>query len=96
MVQLVNRLICVQEDSCLLIIVGNKANGQIPKRVFQENKAHQVFRKTNISYSVCARKFDVLCFLETPVLRFSLLPYYRLKLWKILLKGFIWSVSLTE
>ena len=23
------------------------------------------------------RKFDVLCFLETPVLRFGLLPYYR-------------------
>ena len=23
------------------------------------------------------RKFDVLCFLETPVLRFALLPYYR-------------------
>ena len=22
-------------------------------------------------------KFDVLCFLETPVLRFVLLPYYR-------------------
>ena len=22
-------------------------------------------------------KFDVLCFLETPVLRFALLPYYR-------------------
>ena len=22
-------------------------------------------------------KFDVLCFLETPVLRFILLPYYR-------------------
>ena len=23
------------------------------------------------------RKFNVLCFLETPVLRFALLPYYR-------------------
>ena len=22
-------------------------------------------------------KFDVLCFLETPILRFALLPYYR-------------------
>ena len=30
--------------------VGNKAKGQIWKRVFQENKAHQIFRKTNISY----------------------------------------------
>ena len=31
-------------------INGNKAKGRISKRVFQENKAHQVFRKTNISY----------------------------------------------
>ena len=31
-------------------IVGNKANGRISKRVFQENKARQIFRKTNISY----------------------------------------------
>ena len=29
---------------------GNKAKGQISKRVFQENKACQIFRKTNISY----------------------------------------------
>ena len=51
------------------------------------------FRKTYISYPlICTRvyvcvsgvrnvrfaiKFDVLCFLETPVLRFGLLPYYR-------------------
>ena len=31
-------------------IVGNKAKGHISKRVFQENKARQIFRKTNISY----------------------------------------------
>ena len=31
-------------------IVGNKAKGQISKRVFQENKASQIFQKTNISY----------------------------------------------
>ena len=30
--------------------VGNKAKGRISKRVFQEDKAHQIFRKTNISY----------------------------------------------
>ena len=29
--------------------VGNKAKGRISKRVFQENKARQIFRKTNIS-----------------------------------------------
>ena len=31
-------------------IVGNKARGRISKRVFQENKARQIFRKRNISY----------------------------------------------
>ena len=29
---------------------GNKAKGRISKQVFQENKARQIFRKTNISY----------------------------------------------
>ena len=28
--------------------VGNKAEGQISKRVFQENKARHIFRKNNI------------------------------------------------
>ena len=31
-------------------IVGNKVKGRISKLVFQENKARQIFRKTNISY----------------------------------------------
>ena len=31
-------------------LVGNKAKGQILKVVFQEGKARQNFRKTNISY----------------------------------------------
>ena len=31
-------------------VIGNKTKGQISKRVFQENKARQIFRKTNISY----------------------------------------------
>ena len=29
---------------------GNRANGRISKRVFQENKARQIFRKTSISH----------------------------------------------
>ena len=68
--------------------VSNKVKGQISKRVFHENKARRIFRKTNISNALirtrmCAYqeaknvKFDVLCFLETPVLRLALLPYYR-------------------
>ena len=73
--------------------IGNKANGQMSKRVFQENKARPIFRKRNISYTLIrARtcryqgvrnvrffgKFDMLCFLETAVLRFALLPNYQL------------------
>ena len=64
---------------------------RISKWVFQENKSRQVFRKTGISYHLirirwCVSgenkclffgKFDVLCCLETSVLRFALLPYYR-------------------
>ena len=30
--------------------VGNKTKGRISKRLFQENKARQIFRKRNISY----------------------------------------------
>ena len=68
------------------IIVDNKTKGRISKRVFQENKAHQIFRKSNISYPLirtylyisgrkkCSLfgKFGVLCFLETLVFRFAL------------------------
>ena len=32
--------------------VGNKGEGRISKWVFQENKARQIFRKLNISYSL--------------------------------------------
>ena len=66
--------------------VGNKAKGQISKRVFQENKARQIFRKTNMSYRlICTEgkkclffeKFGMLCFFETPGFRFAFLPYYQ-------------------
>ena len=36
-----------------MLIVGNKAKGRFSKQVFQEKKAHQIFRKTNISYPLC-------------------------------------------
>ena len=97
------------------VIVSNNPKGRISKRVFQENKARQIFRKTNISYPLirtlrtgvsikestpnfpkskhflraCAYQgvrnvrfreiWSKICFLETPVSRFALLPYYRRK-----------------
>ena len=71
--------------------VGNKTKGWISKRVFQENKARQILRKTMISYPLirthtCAYQRvrnvrfseNLVCF-ETGafVLRFALLPYYQ-------------------
>ena len=56
-------------------IIGNKAKRRISKQVFQESKARQNFQKTNISYLLIRTRFGVLCFLETPVLRFALFPY---------------------
>ena len=35
---------------------GDKAKGRISKRVFQENRARQIFRKTNISYPLIRGK----------------------------------------
>ena len=60
-------------------IVGNKAKGRISKRVFQESKACQncVSRVSGGKKYLFFRNFGVLCFLETPGLRFALLPYYR-------------------
>ena len=39
--------------------VGSKAKGRISKRVFQENKARQIFRKTNISYPLLQKHVRV-------------------------------------
>ena len=75
----------------LPIFVGNKAKRRNSERVFQENKAYQIFRKTYVCVSGGKKcsffgKFGVLCFLETLVLRFALLLYYRrfikLKIWR--------------
>ena len=75
----------------VVYIVGNKLKGWISKRVFQENKARQISQKRTFltpwyAYYVCILvgkkssffgKFDEFCFLEKPLLRFALLPYYR-------------------
>ena len=71
-------------------IVGNKAKGRISKRVFQENRARQVFQKRTFLTPIHTRcvsggkkcsflgKFGFLCFLQTPVSRLNLWPYYPL------------------
>ena len=52
-------------------IVRNKGKGQV---FF--NKTNYVCVSGRTKYSFLG-KFDVFCFLETPVLRFTLLPSYR-------------------
>ena len=59
---------------------GHKANGQISKQVFQKKTKRAKFsEKQTLGGKKCLffGKFDVLCFLETPVWRFALLPYNR-------------------
>ena len=82
---------CLNRSKIHLELVGNESIGQISKHVFQENKAPQIFLKTSIfsPWYVHVRvrikgkkclffgKLGVFCFLETHVLRFDLLPYYR-------------------
>ena len=90
---------------------GNKAKGRISKRVFQENKARQIFRKKNLSdplihhllvhirgkKCLVFEKLNVLCFLETPVLIFTLLPYCWHKTYLAITKTNVyWSQSLIE
>ena len=48
--ELTTKMLSFNACSCQGQCVGNKAKGQISKRVFQENKARHIFRKTNISY----------------------------------------------
>ena len=74
----------------IIRFVGNKIKGWISKRVLQENKARQIFQKTNNSYQGDENqgdkkcfffgKFGVLCFLVTSDLKFVILPCYW---WKI-------------
>ena len=45
-------------------IDGNKTKGRISKRVFQESKARQIFRKTNISYP--PKSLSCFAFLKHP------------------------------
>ena len=45
-------IIILSTMSTLYKIVGNKAEGRISKRMFQESKARQNLRKTNISFSL--------------------------------------------
>ena len=59
--------------------VGNNTKRPISKWELQENKARQIFRKTNKWYPI----------LVIPVLRFTLLPCYRRKFTLSSLKCFI-------
>ena len=59
---------------------GNKTKGRIPKGCFKKTK-HAKFseKRTLAGGKQCSflGKFGVICFLEIPILRFTLLPYHR-------------------
>ena len=60
--------------------VGNKAKGRILKGYFKKTKYAKFSEKRTLSGGKqCSffGKFGVLCFLEIPILRFTLLPYHR-------------------
>ena len=51
-------------DYLLMHTVSNKAEGRISKRVFQENKTRQIFRKTNIFYLLIRTRIKNIPFSE--------------------------------
>ena len=74
---------------CMFVFVGNKVKVRISKQMFQENKARQIFRKTNIC-------FPLIC-------HFALLPASCLYHWwsmkikwmsMVILWKFLWIFSL--
>ena len=70
-------------------IVANKAKERISKQVFQENKARQIFRKTNISYPLirsrrCAYQgVRNVCFSENLACFFLKNPFWDLPFYLI-------------
>ena len=55
-----------------LPIVGNKGKKANLRMDVKENKASLIFRKRNIPYPLIQfKKFDLLCFLISSVLRFD-------------------------
>ena len=79
-----NTMLEIIQSRKIFQYVGYKAKGRISKRVFQESKdGFLMFSGRSNGVRVRGKKclffgnFGVLCFLETPVLRFTLLPYYR-------------------
>ena len=83
-----------------------RQKGESQNWCFKKTKHVKFSEKTNLSNPlICTRtcayqgvrnvrffeKFDVFCFLETPVLRFALLPYYRrtisCPIWSIFISG---------
>ena len=61
-----------------------RQKGESQNRIFKKTKHAKFSKKTNNSYRVSVGKkflffgkIGKLCFIESPVLRFALLPYYR-------------------
>ena len=84
------------------LLVGKKVKGQIWKSVLQENKACQIFRKTNISYPLirkCTCAFQGVrnvCFSKILAGFFSCNTRFEIRPFALLLKAWIltlWKFS---
>ena len=63
-------------------MVGSKANGRLETGVSRKQSTTNFPKNSYVCVSAGKKcsffgKFDVLCFLKTPVLRFALLRYYQ-------------------
>ena len=95
--------------SCFRLRVNKKSSSErhtylmpMPKNIFKVGELVRTKAKERISKQVFSffGKFGVFCFLETPVLRFALMPYYqRIQINRVrefrfrLLAGFSWKLS---
>ena len=82
----------------MLLIVANKAKSQISKRVFQENKAYQIFRKnehflhpdTHTYVRVHIRGWEIIVFQKIWCALFSWNTHFEIRLFALLpTNGFI-------
>ena len=84
-------------ETILSYIVGNKAKERISKRVLQENKARQIFWKTNISYPlICTRacqRVRTVCFSENLACFVFLNPNFKVRPFALLPTIFLLKYS---
>ena len=80
--------------------IGNKTKGRVSRRMFQENKARQIFRKTNISFPLIRTGAIIVRFSENQTcfvfLKRPFVLLWRLKTTLLRLCCFLeWQINIT-